>query len=304
MYPLNSRLAAPWLAVAILPMPGLAADSDTNLQPDNPAYSWDLGELYPSPQAWTMAHDKILAQASSLDKYQNTFGRSAEDMLTALSAISGAKKESARLSTYASLKGDENVNIGINQERVQAAQVLATTIGEKTAWLTPEIIKLGADKVHAFKRQSPELARRFGFFLDNALRYAPHTLGTEAEGVMAAASSVLGQPNVIYGQLANGELPVLTVTLSDGSVVRLDAAAYIRHRQATNRADRKKVFDAFWASHSAFQGVFGATLTTQVMGEELDAKMRHFPDALADATFPYNMPESVYRTLVSEANKN
>jgi oligoendopeptidase F len=304
MHPVNARFAAPWFAAAVLPMMALASASDTNLQADNPAYSWDLSDLYPSPQAWTIEHDRILAQANALDKYQDSLGRSAGDTLAALNAISDAKKESARLSTYASLKGDENVKIGMNQERVQAAQVLATVIGEKTAWLTPEIIKLGADKVHAFERQSPELKRRFGFFLDNALRYAPHTLGTEAEGVMAAAGDVLSQPNVIYSQLANGELPVPTVTLSDGSIVRLDAAAYIRYRQATNRADRKKVFDAFWLARSAFQGVFGAALTTQVMGEEFDTKTRHFPNALADATFADNMPESVYRTLVAEANEN
>jgi oligoendopeptidase F len=304
MHPVNARFVAPWLAAAIVPIAALAADSETNFQADNPAYSWDLGDLYPSPQAWTIEHDRILAQAKVLDKYKDRFGRSAGDMLAALTAISSAKKESARLSTYASLKGDENVKIGINQERVQTAQVLATVIGEKTAWLTPEIISLGADKVHAFERQSPELTRRFGFFLDNALRYAPHTLGTEAEGVLAAAGDVLSQPDVIYGQLANGELPVPTVTLSDGTIVRLDAPAYIRYREATNRADRKKVFDAFWLARSDFQGVFGATLTTQVMGEELDAKMRHFPDALADAAFAYNMPGSVYRTLVAAANEN
>jgi len=294
----------PWLAALLVPIMALAADSATDPQADNPANRWDLSELYPSPQAWTAEHDRILAQAITLDKYKGTLGRSASDMLTALGAISGVKKESTRLSTYASLKGDENVTIGINQERVQAAQVLATAIDEKTAWVRPEIIKLGADKVHAFEQESPELARRFGFFLDNALRYAPHTLGTEAEGVMAAAGNVLSQPNVIYSQLVNGELPLPTVTLSDGSTIRLDGAAYIRYREAPSRADRKKVFDAFWHAHSVFQGVLGATLTTQVMGEEFDAGARHFPDALEDAMFADNMPEAVYRTLVSEANKN
>jgi oligoendopeptidase F len=304
MQPLNTRFTPPWVVAMILPMMSLAAGSDTNFPADNPAYSWDLSELYPSPQAWATEHSKILAQANALDEYRDTLGRSPGDMLTALSAISDAKKESARLGTYASLKGDENVTIGMNQERVQAAQILATAISEKTAWLTPEIIKLGADKVHAFERRSPELARRFGFFLDDALRYAPHTLSPEGEAILAGAGNVLNQPDVIYSQLENGELPVPTITLSDGSVVKLDAAAYVRYRQATNRADRKKVFDAFWPAHSAFQGVFGATLTTQVMGEEFDAKQRHFPDALADATFAYDMPESVYRMLVSEANKN
>lgn len=304
MHPLNAGLAASWLAATILPVMALAAGTDPSQPAGNPAYSWDLSEIYSSPQAWTLERDRISTQANALDKYKDTLGRSAGDMLTALSAISGAKKESARLGTYASLKSDENVTIAENQERVQAAQALATAIDERTAWLKPEIIRLGADRVRAFEHESPELARRFGFYLDDALRYAPHTLGTEAEGVMAAAGSVLNQPDVIYSQLVNGELPVPTITLSDGRTVRLDGAAYIQYREAPSRADRKKVFDAFWASHSAFQGVFGATLAMQVMGEELDAKARHFSSALADALFPNNMPESVYRMLISEANRN
>jgi oligoendopeptidase F len=304
MHPLNIRFVRRWLAAAIVSMMTLTTYSATNPQPDGAKYRWDLSELYSSPQAWALEHDKILAQADALDKYQATLGQSATQMLTALQAISATKKESARLGTYASLKGDENVSIGANQERVQAARALATAIGEKTAWLTPEILKLGAEKVHAFERQSPELAHRFGFFLDDLLRYAPHTLDTEAEGVMAAATGLLSQPERIYSQLSNGELPFPSVTLSDGTAVRLDAAAYIKYRQATNRADRKKVFDAFWGVHSAYQGTFGATLTGQVMGEEFDAKVRHFPSALADATFADDMPESVYRMLVAEANNN
>jgi hypothetical protein len=63
MHPLIARFAAPWLATVILPTMALAADSDTNLQADNPAYSWNLGDLYPSPQAWTIEHDRVLAQA-------------------------------------------------------------------------------------------------------------------------------------------------------------------------------------------------------------------------------------------------
>jgi oligoendopeptidase F len=268
------------------------------------ADNWDLGDLYPSPQGWTEAHDKILAQANTLDAFAATLGRSAADMLNALSTISSVKKEASRLISYASLKGDENVKISANQERVQSAQALNTTVTEKTAWLTPEILKLGAERVLAFEQQSPELARRFRFFLDNALRYGPHTLGAEAEHVIAATGNILNQPNVIFSQLADGELPFPTITLSDGAGIKLDTSAYEKYRQVANRADRKIVFDAFWPAHGAFQGSFGAMLTTQVMGEEFDAKIRNFPDALADATFADNMPESVYRMLVAESNKN
>jgi oligoendopeptidase F len=304
MRPLDTRFTLGRFAAAILSLTTLAASAASRPEAGNPEYKWDLSELYSSPQAWTLEHDKVAAQAAALNKYRETFGQSAAGMLGALRAISEIRKESARLSTYASLKGDENVSIGANQERVQSAQALATTIGEKTAWLRPEILKLGADKIHAFEQQSPELAHRFGFFLEDSLRYAPHTLDSQGEEVMAAAANVLSQPDQIYSQLSNAELPFPTVTLSDGSVVKLDAAAYIKYRQAADRADRKKVFDAFWRVHHAYQGTFGATLTTQVMGEEFDAKVRHFPSALADANFADNMPESVYRMLVAEANRN
>jgi oligoendopeptidase F len=270
---------------------------------DDPAYMWDLSDLYRTPEAWTAEHDKLQEEAKGLEQYKGTLGKSAADMLKALSAYSHVRKESARLSVYAGLKGDENVKIAVNQERQQSAQALETLISSRTAWLAPEILTIGADKVHAFEKESPELAKRFGFFLDNTLRAAPHTLGVEAEGVLAEAGNVLNQPNTIYSQLANGELPFPEITLSDGKKVRLDQAAYNKYRQSLNRDDRKHVFDSYWKTFHDFQGTMGSTLTAQVLGEVFEARVRHFPNSLAAATFTDNMPETVYRTLVAQANK-
>jgi oligoendopeptidase F len=270
---------------------------------DDPAYMWDLTDLYKTPEAWTAEHNKVQEAAKALEQYKGTLGKSSADMLKALSAYSDVRKESARLSVYAGLKGDENVKIAVNQERQQSAQALETLISAKTAWLAPEILAIGADKVRAFEKESPELTKRFGFFLDNTLRSAPHTLGVEAEGVLAEAGNVLNQPNAIYSQLANGELPFPEITLSNGEKVRLDQAAYNKYRQSLNRNDRKHVFDSYWKTFHDFQGTMGSMLTAQVLGEVFDAKVRHFPNSLAAATFADNMPETVYRTLVAQANK-
>jgi oligoendopeptidase F len=269
----------------------------------NPAYMWDLSDLYPSPEAWTAAQAKVKAQVDGLDKYKGTLAKDAKSMLTALDAVSMAGKEVARLNVYATLKGDEDVRVAVNQERVQLGQALQAAYGEKSAWVAPEVLALGAGKVHAFLKASPELARRFDFYLDNILRGAPHTLSPEAEGVMASAQTVLVQPDNIYSQLSNGELPFPSVTLADGTKVeRLDQSAYTKYRQAPNRADRKLVFDAFWGTWKKYEGTFGAALNTQVQAEEFDAKVRHYPNALSDALFADNMPEAVYRQLVAQAN--
>jgi oligoendopeptidase F len=289
-------------ALAFMPALGPAYAADA-AKPVPPAMMWDLNDLYASPEAWTAAHAKAITEAGKLDGYKGTLGKSAADMLKALDAISAVHKEVDRLYVYASLKGDEDVRVAPNQERQQLAQALSATLAEKTSWLTPEILSVGAEKVKSFEKQSADLGRRFGFLLDNILRAAPHTLGAEAENVMAAAGNVLAQPDTIYSQLSNGEVPFPSLTLADGTKIeRLDQAAYSKYRQAPNREDRKKVFDAFWGTWQKYKGTFGADLNTQVLAEEFDAKVRKFPNALSDALFGDNMPEGVYRQLVAQAN--
>ncbi len=292
------------LALSTAIVPAGAAET-----PVPAAYTWNLTHLYPSPEAWTAAQTKVKGEIAKLEGYQATIGNSAGDMLAALKAISAAHKEVDRLNVYANLKGDEDVRIAKNQERVQLGQALSAALAEKTAWLKPAILSIGAEKVKAFEKQSPELAGTCGFFLQDTLRWAPHTLSPQAEGVMASAGNVLAQPDSIYSQLSNGELPFPSVTLSDGTVVKhLDQSEYAKYRQSSNREDRKKVFDAFWATWKKYEGTFGATLNTQVLGEEFDASVRKFdhkdgtPNALADALFNDNMPEAVYRQLVAQAN--
>ncbi len=292
------------LALGLLAAPAQAADKAAAPEgSDHSEPMWNLGDLYATPEAWTASHDKLKAEIDRIDRLKGTLGKSAKDMLAALDEMSRAKRESDRLGVYAQLKGDEDVRIAANQERLQAANSLQTLMNEKEAWVAPEILAIGADKVKQFENESPELAHRFGFFLDNTLRAGPHTLGAEGENVIAATGDVLSQPDNIYSQLSNGELPFPSVTLSDGTkIARLDQAAYTKYRQSDVRADRKIVFDAFWGAFKKYEGTFGQTLTTQVMGEIFTAKVRHFPNSLAAAIFPDNMPETVYRTLVAEAN--
>lgn len=265
---------------------------------------WDLADLYANDAAWDAAYAKTKTDAENLTKFKGSLGKSADKMLEAMSEISRVRKEANRLYAYSSLKADEDLRIGANQERRQLAGALMTLMAEKTAWAAPEILEIGADKVHAFIAKSPELKKRFSFFLNDTLRAAPHTLSEEAEGVLAATGTVLQQPNAIYSVLANAELPYPTITLKSGEKVKLTQAAYTKHRESTDRDERKLVFDSFWGAYKGYENTFGAALTTQVMGDVFYARTRKFDTSLQAALFGDAMPESVYRTLVAQANKN
>ena len=267
-----------------------------------PDAGWDLGDLYPSVAAWDQSYARTKASADALVHLRGTLGKSAGAMFKGLASISDVNREATRLGVYAFLKSDEDVRDAGNLERNQQAQALGTHVAESTSWVAPELLKVGAAKVRAYRAANQELNRRFGHYLDDTLRSAPHTLGLQAEEILASAGNLLAQPTTLHSQLANVEFPVPTVTLADGSSVRLDEPAYEKYRQSTNRADRKLVFDQFWGAWKKVEAGAGSMLATQVMGDHFISQARKFGNALQAAQFSDNMPEAVYRTLVAEAN--
>ena len=78
----------------------------------------------------------------------------------------------------------------------------------------------------------------------------------------------------------------------------------MKYRGTPNRADRKAVFDAFFDSYHSFQQTLAQTLTGQVQTQIFEARMRGYSSALQQALATDNIPQSVYRTLVTTVNDN
>lgn len=288
------------LCVVVLTMPpALAA---TAVATTSSEQRWDLRDLYPSPEAWASTWRETRQRAEALPALQANFGSNAASLRDSLVAISDLQRTAGRLGVYASLKADEDLRAAPEQERRQQAQALYALIDEKTAWVAPAILALGAERVRSLIAADAQLKARFDFYLEDALRNAPHTLGPEAEGVLAAGSVVLAQPDNLFQILAEAELPLGKVKLSNGKTVTLTQSAYEQYRRVDQRQDRKRVFDAFFGAWKKAEGTFGANLTNQVIGSVFTARARKFDDALSASLSNNNMPPAVYRTLVEQAN--
>lgn len=264
--------------------------------------AWDLTDLYPTAEAWDAERQAILKEIPGLTTHKGTLGEGAGQLKAALEAISDLSKRLIRMYVYAGLKADEDLRIALNQEKRQQAIDAYVAFSGAVSWLNPEILKVGKEKIDSFLATDPALAK-FRFPLDDTLRLAPHTLGDEGETVLALGGGVLSGPSDIRDQLVASDIPRPEITLSTGKKVRLDDQGYTLHRTAPNREDRKAVFDAFWKSYGAFENSLGASYVASVKGDMFSAQARKYDNALAASLAGPNLPESVYRTLVAEANK-
>jgi len=265
------------------------------------AQRWDLRDLYPDVATWQRSYDATRARIEALDRLRPTLGHSAAEMLQALSAVSDARREASRLAVYAFLQADEDLRVAPAQERRQQGQWLFAQLREKTAWLGPTIQALGEAKVRSFLAAELELKARFDFYLDDTLRSASHTLPPEGEALLASAGALLGQPQNVFQQLAESELPLTSLELA-GRTVQFDTAAYEKYRSSADRDERKRVFDAFFGALKRVEGTLGANLTAQLLGDVFTARARKFDSSLAAALFKDNMPPAVYRMLIEQAH--
>lgn len=264
---------------------------------------WDLSEIYADDAAWDAARTRTLGDAKGLAAYRGKLGESAETLAKALVAASDLGRTVARIYVYASLKGDEDVRVARNQEHQAQAIDLYSAYGEATAWMRPELIAIGKDKVMGFVAADTTLKTRFDFYLAEVFREAEHTLSAEGEALLAAAASPLSGASDIAGQLRSSDIPWPEITLSDGKKVTLDSQGYTLNRDAPNREDRKAVFDAFFGELGKFKSSFGATYGAQIKADIFDAKARKYSSSLSAALAGNDIPDAVYRTLVAETNK-
>jgi len=267
----------------------------------DPKYNWDLAELYPSVEAWEAARQEVIDGLADLEALRGTLGDSADALYKALALASDVNREAARVATYASLNADENLRVTDTQERRQLSDVMYARLTEATAWMQPEILSVGEEVITAYLNGDERLDR-FRFQLENSLRNAPHTLTPEAEEALAYFTQANGAASNIYQLLANSDIPWPTVTLSTGESGTIDSQGYGRYRQAANRDDRKMVFDAFWNKWLEYRNTVGSTLAAHIQTQVALARARNYDSVLQRELFQDNIPEGVYRTLVSEVN--
>jgi oligoendopeptidase F len=270
---------------------------------ESAADRWNLKDLYATQADWDTDAMRLEQQLKTLASCAGHLARSGRRFKSCLDLNADILKRFYRLSGYASQYHDEDTGLAAGMDLHQRAVVLGNRVEEATSFLNPEILKMGRARVTSLQKADKSMAI-YAHWLDDILRAAPHTLDRKGEELIASFSAATGAANAIYSTLADADMPWPKVTLSDGSEVVLDQTGYEKYRALANRADRKRVFDAFWGRWKDFERTFGVTFYEQLKKDAALAKVRHYPDSLTQALDGNKLPRAVYDTLVAQAELN
>ena len=287
------------LAAAFLASP---QDSIANQDVERDArYVWDLTEFYESKAVWETELERLRREVDLLAPFKGTLGNDSATLLAALEANSAYRRELMRLWTYASNLRNTNLAASEGQEMVGRIQALSQSASAAQSFFVPEIVSLGEERIMAYIAAEPGLEKH-SLYLRDALRQGEHVLSPESEQVLSLMATALSASQSARDILANAEIEWPLITLSDGAEVRIDNAGYGLHRQASNRADRVAVFNAFWGTWKKYESTLGAALNGEVQANVATATARGYENTLAFFLSGDNLPTQVYRTLVEVTN--
>lgn len=295
--PMRPLLAFSFAALCSLSTSGDAAERSA--VPEK--YKWNTADLYPSDTAWAQAKAEAEARIPKVAAYQGRLGESAAVFHEALSALMDLDSAITRLGVYASMRSDEDTREGSTREMDQQAEALGVRFSAAVSYLRPEILALGGAKVHTFIVQDERLWA-YAPWLEDLLRYEPHTLSAPEEKVASQAGMMASAAGAAFSILKNADLPYPEITLSTGEKARLDAQGYSKHRAAPDREDRLKVFKAFWSKFKEYERTFGTTLNAHLKTHLFEKEVRKFPSCLEAALFDSAVPTGVYHRLISDVH--
>jgi oligoendopeptidase F len=285
------------LLAALVPVPAQTVERAQIAE----KYTWNLADLYRDEAAWAAARDDLRKRIPALHAFQGHLGDSADALYRALDAIWAVQLELDRVGVYATSLSDQDLRAGHPRELRLAAEGLQVDYAAAVSWLEPELLGLG-DKVKGFVAADPRLAP-WAFYLESLLRRKPHTLSASEERLLAEAGNVTGAGQSMHSVLVDADLPYPTVKLTTGAV-RLDASAYSLRRASPVRADREKVFAAFFGALKGFERTLGATLDAQVRAHVFVQRARGYASTLEAALFPNAIPTTVYRQLIADVHRS
>ena len=279
----------------------VAALSIAPAHAESPADRWNLADLYPTTAAWNDDAARLDAQLTSFAECKGHLGDSAQRFKACLDLQADLTKRFYRLAVYANEQLAEDTGSAPYLELKQKADLAGNRLEQAMAFVDPEILHVGSERIAQFIAAEPSLAI-YRHPLDETLRAAPHTLDDQGEALVAAFGMMGNAGRSSYSILTNADIPWPKVRLSTGEEVTIDPSAYTKYREASVREDRKRVMDAFFGTFKTYERTIGIDLYSQLKQNAVYAMVRKYPDSVTRSLDAHRIPVAVMDTLIAQTD--
>src|SRR5690554_1673719 len=264
---------------------------------------WDLSVFYPNDEAWEKDFNILKERVSKFNDFKGKLHE--YETFKAYHAFDESlTKLIYKVYAYAHLASDLNLKDTKKMQMNQQVGLVLSELSQVTAFVSPEIINLGEDKVLSFLEKD-EFLKPYKFPYQKLFRSQQHILDAKSEQLLSNFSPIRSIPTSLYQALSTIDRKDETITLSDGKDVLVTQPQFrALIEDAPTAADRKKIFESLYRKYVDNKTAFASTYNLVLQQLSANVKNRGYESSLDAALFNNNIPTSVFLNLKDTAYEN
>lgn len=256
-------------------------------------YTWAIDEMI-ARTSLEEAMELIKAQLEELQAFSGNLKGDAE-ILKALNLKTKIARDVEHYYTYCSMKLHENTTNTKSQIDLQLISQSYTNFLEKSAFLEPQLLELGKEKLLALAQDSK--FSDYDVMFRELVRQQEHILSEKEEMILAGMSEVLGSSSDIFDMLCDADLKFGEIE-KDGEMVELTIPNYSKFIQHQDQEVRKNAFKRLHSVFASHGNAISTMYSTNIKSDVMQARFRKYPSSLEMSLFSDNIPPAVYHNLI------
>ncbi len=266
-------------------------------------YTWNAESVYPDPAAWEVDYKAVEGLFPGVQRYQGRVGESTAMLADALAARDDLTRRVYIVNFYAQMMAA--VDSG-NQQSVAMSGRANGLYGKylgTVAFIEPEILALGQQKVNEFVAAEPRLATYMQYF-DNLFRKQVHIRSAEVEELLGMAADPFYTVESTADVLTNADMKFQDAASRNGESLTVAQGTISALLSNPDREVRRTGWEHYMDGYLAFKNTLASNLSVVIKRDALFAQTRRYNSSLEAALFENNVPVEVFHNLVNTFRKN
>lgn len=261
--------------------------------------TWNLTLLYKNDKEFESDFKKMEEFSNKAKKFKGNLSNSASELKNILDSIMKASIILEKLGSYAFLKQTEDLTN--NDSNIKAARLskLSSEISANLSFFGPELMSIEDKKIKSFLKD--EVLKEYLIYLNNILKYKPHTLSEKEERILALQGELSSTASNVFDTLNDADLDFGEIKINNKKMP-LTHATFSSFQQSQDRKIRKESYNQFYKEYDKHKNTLAELYASQIKQDIFSAKIRNYKSVREMELFQDDIPVSVYDSLIESVH--
>ena len=265
--------------------------------------TWGDTSVFPTVEAWEAELEAMLADLPALAVFQSRLGESASVLAEALHTRDELMRRAGRVFVYAMLGYAVETTDSAAVARFGRAQAADAQVTAAAAFVEPEVLALGRERLRDWSAAEPSLVV-YGHAFDDLARRAAHTRSAEVEEVLGLVSDAFSGPFSVYSALVDSDVAFAPAVPADGEAVEVTQGSIDLLLASPDRTLRRSAWESYADGYLGVRNALAANLASTVKQSLFSTRVRRHTSALAASLSTSNVPVEVFDNLIAAFDAN